>query len=239
MARRRSTKEAVVQTLGPAPKGRTSRDWTARSRGSVGDAQRYTRFVDIMKRALPLAAAAILAAVVAYSLQPREQDRVAMTFDTVSKIENDLAMIKPRLTGKDSDGNPFVVTADAAIQDARNVHHARLKNVEADMTLEKGRWITATAAAGLLDADAHKLWLEGPIAVYSDEGYELHTPAAEVDLTKGLIHGNSGVHGQGPMGTMRADRFSIDRQKKTMQLHGNVKMTIDANAAGGGSKKKK
>ncbi|HEX3810207.1 MAG TPA: LPS export ABC transporter periplasmic protein LptC [Rhizomicrobium sp.] len=238
MTQRRSIKQAVVQTLGPVPAARGVRDWTARTRGSVNDALRYTRFVTIMKRALPLAAAAILAAVVAYSLQPRETSRVAMTFESIGKVDNDLAMIKPRLTGKDSDGNPFVVTADAAIQDPKNIHHAHLKNVEADMTMKKGGWMSATAATGYLDSDAHKLWLQGPIAVYSDDGNELHTPAAVVDLKAGVIHGTSGVSGQGPMGTMRADRFTVDRAKKTIQLNGHVHMTIDAHAAGGGSKHK-
>ena len=36
-----------------------------------------------------------------------------MTYEKLGQIENDLAMIKPRLTGADGKGNPFVITADA------------------------------------------------------------------------------------------------------------------------------
>ena len=36
-------------------------------------------------------------------------------------------MIKPRLTGADAKGNPFVITADTAIQDANNPKRASLQ----------------------------------------------------------------------------------------------------------------
>ncbi len=69
-----------------------------------------------------------------------------MTYEKLGSIENDLAMIKPRLTGADGSGNPFVITADAAIQDAKNPKRARLRKVEADLTTDKNGWVNANAA---------------------------------------------------------------------------------------------
>ena len=48
-------KGAVAQTLGRRPRAHR-RDWTARTRTPHLDALRYTRFVTVMKRALPVAA---------------------------------------------------------------------------------------------------------------------------------------------------------------------------------------
>jgi lipopolysaccharide export system protein LptC len=222
MAGGRSGKSAVAQPLGPPRAAR--RDWSARAKNRIGDPQRYTRFVTIMKRALLLAALALIAAVIAYSLQPREQSSVAMTFEHMGRVANDLAMIKPRLSGTDSSGNPFVVTADAAVQDGRNAHRARLRNVQADITLDKKTWLTASAASGLLDADAKTLTLSGPISVYSDSGYELHTTGAHVDLKDGRMRGSNAVSGHGPLGSVRADAFMVDRNTKQVQLIGHVKM---------------
>lgn len=206
-------RKAVAQTLGPAPPARDRIDWSARTRGSIGDAARYTRFVTIMKRALPLAAGAILAAVIAYSMQPRQPaQKLPFTFESIGRIDNDLAMIKPRLTGKDSDGNPFVITADSAIQDGNNVRRARLKNIEADLTMKDGRWLTITAPSGFVDTEAHKLWLGGAIALFSDDGNELHTTQAFVDLARGFVTGDHTITGQGPQGTVRADRFRMDHR---------------------------
>ncbi|HVP85727.1 MAG TPA: LPS export ABC transporter periplasmic protein LptC [Rhizomicrobium sp.] len=202
------------------------RDWAARPRGTMLDAERYTRFVTLMKRALPIGALVLLAAVAIYAFQPRQQDRVAMTFERVNEVANDLAMIKPRLSGSDAKGNPFVVTADRAIQQGRSSRKARLVNVDADMTLDNNRWLNATAVNGLFDADAKTLVLDGGISVFSDNGYELHTKSARFDLKKGFIHGEQAVTGQGPLGTVKADRFEVDKVTQQIRLYGNVHTTI-------------
>ncbi|HTO40052.1 MAG TPA: LPS export ABC transporter periplasmic protein LptC [Rhizomicrobium sp.] len=197
-------------------------DWIARPRGTMLDAERYSRFVAVMKRALPITALVLLAAVAVYTFQPRQQERVAMTFEHVGEVANDLAMVKPRLSGSDADGNPFVVTADRAIQQGRNSRKARLENVDADMTLDHNRWLNARAASGLFDADARTLMLEGGISVFSDNGYELHTQSAHFNLSRGVVRGEQKVTGQGPLGTLSADTFEVDKTTQQIRLRGNV-----------------
>jgi lipopolysaccharide export system protein LptC len=222
MARRVS--EAVSQPLGTPARPR--RDWTARTRDTALGALRYSRFVTVMKRALPIAAFALIAAVVAYSLVPRQSDKMSLTTERLETIQNDLSMTKPRLTGTDKRGHPFLITADAAVQQAANAHRATLKNVEADLTLDKGRWLNATAVTGFIDMDKGALALSNGIAIYSDDGYELHTARANVDLKKGLFHGPTEVTGHGPAGTLRADTFDLDRQTSQLVLTGHVRMLI-------------
>jgi lipopolysaccharide export system protein LptC len=217
--------------------------WIERRRASALDVQRYTRFVGIMRRALPMAAAALLAAVVAYSLQPRMQNskKLAITMKLVGVLTNDLMMTKPRLTGIDADGDPYVVTADKAIQDPHNSKRANLQKVEADVTLKKGDWVNLTATRGLLDTTQQKLWLAGVIDVFSDNGYEAHTSAALVYMQTGVVTGDRFVSGQGPFGTFTADHFRIDHgaqvsnphtrhmtksDKTIIHLYGNVHMML-------------
>jgi lipopolysaccharide export system protein LptC len=228
MADRRPGRGALAQPLIREGDRPAARRWVTPTARTPADPQRYTRFVTIMKRALLLAAAALIVAVIAYSLQPREQNPVAMTFERMNNVANDLAMIKPRLRGTDASGNPFVVTADEAVQVGRSAHRARLKNVQADVTLKNDTWLTANAKSGLLDADARTLELTGAISVYSDSGYEIHTTRAHVDLAKGTMEGNDSVTGQGPLGTLRADRFSVDRNLQIVKLMGHVKMEFYA-----------
>jgi lipopolysaccharide export system protein LptC len=240
------TSDGLADALNSASKPAIA--WIERQRASAIDVQRYTRFVGIMKRALPMAAAALLAAVIAYSLQPRMQDskRVALTFQSLHLLSNDLMMTKPRLTGVDGNGNPYVVTAEEAIQDAHNSKVAQLKKVEADLTTKGGAWVNLTATHGLLDDAKELLWLSGIIDVFSDNGYEAHTTAARVDMNTGSVIGSKFVWGQGPFGTFYADKFRIDRtaqrlpkhaprqakpdktksDKTLIYLYGNVHMTI-------------
>jgi len=223
MPRGRSAKTAITAPAAPA---KERRDWTARARGTALDALRYSQFVALMKRALPLAAAVVLAAVLVYSFIPRQRDRVTMTFERRGVFENDLSMIKPRLTGADDDGNPFVITADIAIQDPKNIHRGRMKNIQADMTLTNGRWLNATATEGTFDMEAGSLKLRKGIAIYTDDGYELHTMNADIDMKSGQFHGPGTVTGHGPAGTLRADSFEVDHKKQLMHLIGNVQMTF-------------
>ena len=153
------------------------RDWSARVRTTAMDALRYTQFVGVMKRALPAAAFAVIAAVLAFFFVARQPAKVSMSYERLDAIKNDLTMIKPRLTGADAKGNPFVITAETAIQDAKNPKRAKLKKVEADLTLDNNGWLNVNAAGGLVDMLAGSLLLNGGIDVFSDGGYDLHSKA--------------------------------------------------------------
>lgn len=240
--------DALADSLNPLAVSKPGIAWIERQRATATDVQRYTRFVGIMKRALPMAAATLLAAVLAYSLQPRMQNskNMAITFRNFHIFNNDLMMTKPRLTGVDGNGKPYVVTAEDAIQDPHDSKRAQLHKVEADMTLKTGEWVNLTATRGQLDEGKQFLKLAGVIDVYSDNGYEVHTSAANIDLATGGVVGKKYVRGLGPFGTFYADSFAIDRgvphpppgakhhavkaDAKTdntkIFLYGNVHMTI-------------
>jgi lipopolysaccharide export system protein LptC len=216
-------------SMAPAqhPDGRARRDWSARIRSSGPEALRYTRFVAWMRRALTLGAFAIIFAVLAFFFVQRQPRQLAMSYEKMGHVENDLAMLKPRLTGSDDKGNPFVITADAAIQDAKNPRRASLKNIEADVATDKNGWVNARARRGSVDMAAGMLELGGGIDLFTDKGYELHTRSASIDLRNSTLDGHSQVTGQGPLGTLSADSFHADREKNQLLLIGHVHMTID------------
>lgn len=211
MVERRTGSGAVAEPIGKTSPARGKFDFSARSRATVNDAERYSRFVNIMRRGLLLAGLLLIGLVVGYSLIPRQSQRVAMTFENMGIVSGDLAMTKPKLHGTDSEGNPFTVTADKAVQDPKNLRQASLINVEADLSLKDGQWLNATAPHGILNADARQLQLNGAIAVFTDQGYEVHTDLAYIDMAKGIATGPHHVTGQGPQGTFVADRFRIER----------------------------
>ena len=235
MTRLRQVGEAVTGLLSPQAKSdapavqrgapRTVRDWGARPRDTILSALRYTQFVGFMKRALPIAAGSVVAAVGAFFFFQRAPDRMQLSYQSIGHVGDDLAMIKPRLAGTDDAGNPFVVTFDTAIQDRKNPKRARLEKIDADMQIDKQRWLNARATRGFIDLGARTLVLWDWLSVYSDEGYELHTKTANVDLSAFVMTGPE-VTGQGPLGSLRADTFTIDRTTRQLVLTGNVHMTL-------------
>jgi lipopolysaccharide export system protein LptC len=201
-------------------------DWSARIRTTASEALRYSKFVARMKKILSFGAFGIIALVLGFFFIQRQPRQLSMTYETLGKVDNDLAMLKPRLTGADQKGNPFVITADMAVQDAHNSKKASLKNLEADLALDKNSWLNARAKSGLVDMTIGKLELGGGIDVFTDSGYVLHTASASMDLKQSVVHGHNTVTGQGPNGTLRADEFHADRNTDTLILSGHVYMTF-------------
>jgi lipopolysaccharide export system protein LptC len=201
-------------------------DWTARTRSTAFDARRYTKFVIRMKRVTALSAFAVIFAVLAFFFVARAPRQLQLSYEKLGTLENDLAMVKPRLSGVDAQGNPYVITAKLAVQDAKNPKHATLQTIEADLTTKQG-WLNARAAHGDVDMNAQHLVLNGGIDVFTDTGYALHTDHAGVDLKHNIVTGDSEVSGQGPLGTMRADRFRYDHLAGRLTLLGHVRTVIN------------
>lgn len=196
-------------------------DWSARARSTAFDAGRYTKFVNRMRRVTALSAFAVVFAVLGFFFVARAPRQLQLSYEKMGTLENDLAMVKPRLSGVDAKGNPFVITAKIAVQDAKNPKHATLQTLEADLTTPQG-WLNARAAHGDVDMDVKWLKLAGGLDVFTDTGYALHTAAAEVDLKRNIVQGNVAVSGQGPLGEMRADSFRYDHVAGLLTLKGHV-----------------
>jgi len=201
-------------------------DWSARIRTTASEALRYSKFVAVMKKLLSLGAFLTIAAVLAFFFVARQPRQLQLAYEKLGRVENDLAMVKPRLTGTDSKGNPFVISADIAVQDAHNTKKASLKNMEADLSLGKQGWMNARGKTGMVDMAAGRLEVTGGIDVFTDTGYELHSRSASMNLKQSVIHGHEAVTGQGPDGTLRADSFHADRLANILTLDGHVQMTL-------------
>jgi lipopolysaccharide export system protein LptC len=200
--------------------------WNARARTTAFDAGRYTKFVTRMRLVTALSAFAVIFAVLGFFFVARTPRQLQLSYE---KLENDLAMVKPRLSGVDASGNPFVITAKVAVQDPKNPKHATMETIEADLTTPQG-WLNARAAHGDIDMNTNWLKLDGGIDVFTDTGYTLHTARAQVDLKRNIMQGDREIGGQGPLGTMRADSFHYDHVAGRLSLQGHVQTVISGKA---------
>jgi lipopolysaccharide export system protein LptC len=204
-----------------------ARDWRISPRATLLHARRYSAFVKVMKGALPMAALALGIVVLAYSLQPRDQASLSLTFESMAQIEGDLTMIKPRLSGTDENGRPFVVTAGSASQQARGSDLVRLKDIAADIGLNGGMPIHVTAAAGVMDTKSHKLDISGGIRVVSEDGYDASAASAVADLRAGTVRGENGIRAHGGFGELTAERFTFEGDTRRMRFSGRVRMLLN------------
>ena len=215
----------------PAPRPRPSQmpigaAFEARRDQTLAQAERYSRFVRTLKVLLPLVAFAILAATMLFVLLYDADESLTVSFTSVEHVDNDLRMVNPRFSGVDNERRPFLVTAEAAIQDAADPRTVTLETIQADMTLGEEAWVSVSAEQGVLNTEAETLVLEGAIDLYSDTGYEFHTDSAVVQFGERSVLSNSAVQAQGPLGTLRADSFMANDAGETLRFDGNVRMLI-------------
>ena len=199
-------------------------------REALHSAWRYSIFVKVMKGALPITALALTIAVLGYVLQPRESNKVALTFEQLGRVEDDLAMLKPQLTGTDDDGHPFTVTAATAVQDPPGSQTVRLENVTAEIGLKDGRTLRVTAAKGVADTMNRKLEVSGGIHLTSNDGYEARTETARADLKAGTVQGDSPIEATGKFGKVSAKRFALNQTTGELRFSGDVRMVLSAAA---------
>jgi lipopolysaccharide export system protein LptC len=206
--------------------GYVTRAWRVSQREALHQARRYSTFVRVLKRALPLAALCLALAVVAYALRPREAGRVTMTFERMGQLEGDLAMVNPRLTGTDDKGLPFIVSAASAVQEGPGSGRVRLSDIRAEMTLDDGTLVHVTAAQGLVDTAARQLDIMGGIRFASADGYVAETASAKADLRNGIVTGVEPVKASGKFGELTAQRFTFDKDSKKLRFDGDVRMKV-------------
>jgi len=194
---------------------------------TIAVSKRHTRFVGMMKLVLPAIAAALIAIVLVWPGAIDRGKSLPLSFAAPQSGPADaLAMVNPRYLGTDSNGLPFMITAATAVQDPGDLRRITLTDLQADMTLSGGTWLSLMAQGGLYHQGHKTLQLAGPVSVYSDRGYEFHAGDVAVDLDKGSASSDSAVSGQGPFGEFRADRMRILKRGRHLLFDDNVVVTL-------------
>ncbi|NIZ00694.1 LPS export ABC transporter periplasmic protein LptC [Thalassospira lucentensis] len=218
-----------------------SRDRMPSGRRNVSISPFRRIIVRSLKFVLPLIAMTLMALVVLWPQIEEVQEsgfRVGFSTSPEDLMEN-VAMSNPRFFGVDGNRQPFTVTAQEAVESkAEDGHddHVYLDAPQADMTLKDGSWIALTANEGFYTETDGLLDLVGAVNMYHDNGFELHTQKAEVEMNEGNARGSVPVDGQGPFGTINSDSgFELENKGKVIRFLGNAKMVIFDSALKGKS----
>ena len=207
-------------------KYRLAGQWHTSTISGIG--ARYSRFVGFMKLVLPLSAAALVATVIAWPDAYRPDDGIRIALADLTLLENGQpGMERVRYVGTDDSNRPYLVTADSVREEGVDNDHFILHNLQADLTLEGGAWVTLMATTGTYRRDLRTLGLAGTVNIYSDNGLELHTESALVDLAGGSAKGEHPVQGQGPFGALNANGFRLTDGGRRIVFDGGVRLVVD------------
>ncbi len=194
----------------------------------VGMLARYTRFVIFSKWFLGVFALTLLGALIIWPLlQAEEGTRISLTSDTNTSSSNFPTMYNPRYQGTDGQSRQYVVTAQKAVQQSKEV--VQLALVSGEMFFANGSWASLKASEGIFDERTQLLELRGAVTVSHTEGYTIITDQAFFKVKEGSGWGEQAVSASGPAGKLLATGFEIMDNGNILRFgkQGRVQVTID------------
>lgn len=186
---------------------------------------RWDRQVRVLKRALPIAAGAILFASLLMPLTARQEFSFILSRESVEMARERLRMERPMYRGEDSKGRSFSILAEQAVQRTSNSPVVELTGIEARLVMDDGV-ATVAAPSGRYDLEAEKLNVSGPVIFKRPDGFALETADVAVDLPTRRVTSVGRVSGRISLGSFSADRLDADVESRVVTLSGNVKMRI-------------
>ncbi len=186
---------------------------------------RHDKLVRIAKVALP-AAVGVLIAVLAVAPLDKDGD-VSFILDK-NKVDNapermrvDIAQYR----GEDSQGRPFAIVAQSAVQQSSDVPIVHVSGMLAKMALSGGP-VAIVANQARYNLDRQQVAVLGPVRVTGPDGYRLVTSDVMVDLKQRSVTGTGGVEGEMRLGQFRAGRLRADLGQRTVTLDQGARLKI-------------
>jgi lipopolysaccharide export system protein LptC len=172
---------------------------------------RHSRRVGILKIALPAVA---LIAVGGFFLTMRFADLTGSTAIAVGGLNittKSLIMDAPHMSGFDSSGHPYKVTATKAVQDLVHPKLVNLETIDAHFATDDTNTAVLKARAGILDNLRNRLGLRNGITIVTSDGYHVTMIDADMDIGKGTMVSNKPVEIRSSDGSwLKANGVSIE-----------------------------
>ena len=189
----------------------------------------YAILIGVLKTLLPSFAIGMVLLIFAWPQINVESERFGIDIgvtELAADYADSLSMLNARFDGVDAEGRPFSLSADEASQPSSVNEIVDLSLPKGDITLNDGTWLALTAKTGKYDRQGNTLDLAGAVSLFHDQGFELQTATAAVDLEAGRAEGSDPVKGHGPFGRLRSEGFRVEDNGDTIVFTGRSRMIL-------------
>lgn len=188
---------------------------------------RYSRFVVLMKIVLPSMAALLLGLILIWPRITEQKDGFKADFSQPkTKQAENLYMVNAKYYSTDKNNQPFSLTADSATETVAGTHVVKLVKPNADIMLNTGAWVAATAKTGFYDKKKDTLDLTGTVSIFHDSGYNLQTENVSIDLKNKTAIGMNPVQASGAFGSISSTGITVLDSGKRIVFTGKAKIIL-------------
>ena len=191
------------------------------------EAKRRSRRVRFLRKAILVSVVGLVAAMIAIAVfDPFGPKSVSLSFSGLSIDGSKIAMAKPRLAGFRSDGQPYVLTAERALQDVKHPTVAELQKLAGDMGTAGGETMRLSADAGVYDSVAERMKLSGNVRI-DNARFQVRLRSVDIDFKTGVYRTEEPVEVQMDEGaSVFADRATARNNGQELIFEGRVRTTI-------------
>jgi lipopolysaccharide export system protein LptC len=198
---------------------------------AYGVAMRHSRRVRLLRRAIPIGAAAAVAAIVFFAfVNPFRALPAGVSIGNVSLNGTRITMELPRLTGFKSDNRPYEVTAQWAAQDIKTPSIIELRDLRARIVMQDKSIATVQSQQGVYDSSNEKLDLRDDVRVRTEAGYDVRMKSARVDFRAGNVFSDDPVTVNFNGGTIDAARVDMYDSGAHIVFEGRVRTVMKPDA---------
>lgn len=196
------------------------------TRRDAAQASAYTRRVGLLRWGLPLGAGGVLLALMLWPIFGGEK----LAHVVAENVPN-LVVENLRLTGLDAANRPYQLTAKRALEVPQTKNVIDLESPHGELTMEDDAWLTGQALKGRFDQTNQKLWLGGNVELFNDEGSQMHTSEANVDMKDKSAWGEQPVVIQGDFGQIQGQGFRLTKEGRVMTVTGRSKAILNLHSS--------
>lgn len=192
--------------------------WAPRRQLSLAKARKRSHVVRWMRRIFVISSAICVGIFVGFLAA-----NAILSNNSALEVEaEDLVMLNPRFTGRDEQGEPYVITAESAARPTRTGNSVMLFNPR--IADQFGGLISAPE--GLYDQEAGTLELWGNVVAADPGGYVFSSSRARIYVNEGRIQGLNPLRGNGPIGEFSSREYEILDDGSRLVMTGDVNITL-------------
>jgi lipopolysaccharide export system protein LptC len=190
-------------------------------------AKRRSKRVRLLRHAILTGGLGGVAAVIVVAFfNPFATKLGSLSFAALSLEGTKIVMDRPKLAGFRSDGQPYVLTAERALQDIKQPTVVQLRKVDGEIGMAGGEATHLVADAGVYDSVGEHMELSGNVRITNGRATVL-LRTARFDFKSGVYGSDDRVEVQGGDGTtIFADRASALNHGQELTFDGHVRTNI-------------
>ncbi len=184
--------------------------------------ERRLRLITRLRRALPAVMALIALGLVGLV--------ILSAVRAPKLVKNDdpiIRMVGARFQGRVEDGRSFLIGAQEAARDEREPHRVSLVEPIMVVGAETATPRRLMARMGVYDERTQLLQLTGDVRIDDGLGNRIASNDITIDTRTGQAVGQKGIEGDGPVGQVSADSYTVKDKGDRIEFRGRVRTRVN------------